>query len=159
MLTPLWIEVGNLVFYVSTAPYLTRRFGLAGLAFARAVAFFLFTTVLLVVLERRMHLFARAGWLGRQFWKVSASCLVMGVVTWLEFALLRDCFNRQHVLGRAAVVGVLAISGATVYLAVSYWLQLEEARSLVGRALNFLRTLPVSGANLVRSAPYWEKFR
>jgi putative peptidoglycan lipid II flippase len=159
MLTPLWVEAGNLVFYVWAAPYLTRRFGLAGLAFARAFAFFLFPTVLLVVLECRMHLFARAGWLGRQLWKASASSLVMGVVTWLEFGLLRDCFNRQHLLGRAAVVGLLAISGATVYLAVSYWLRLEEAHSLVERALNFLRKLPVSRANLVRSAPYWEKFR
>jgi putative peptidoglycan lipid II flippase len=158
-LTPLWIEAGSLLFYVSTAPYLTRRFGLSGLASARVVAIFLFTGVLLVVLERRMHLFARAGWLGRQFWKGSASSLVMGVVTWLEFGLLSDCFNRQHLLGRAAVVGLLAISGATVYLAVSYCLRLEEAHSLVGRALNFLRALPASRASLVRSAPYWEKFR
>jgi len=150
-LTPLGIETASFVFYFVAAPPLTRLYGLQGLALARALSFLLVTVALVIVLEKRMGLFARAGWLVSHFGKVLAASLASGLVTWLEFGFFEASFDRQHLLGRALIVGLLAVSGGIVYLALSYSMRVEEARSVIDRFLTSLgkvreaETHPVKG--------------
>lgn len=134
-LTPLGIETGIFVVYVAVAPSLTRLYGLQGLALARAFSFLLMTVALVIVLEKRMSLLARAGWLASHFGKVLVASLASGLVTWLEFGFFEASFDRQHLLGRALIVGLLAVSGGIVYLAVSYSMRVEEARFVIDRFL------------------------
>lgn len=150
-LTPLGIETGNFILYLAVAPPLTRLYGLQGLALARAFSFLLMTVVLVIVLERRVRFFARAGWLASHLGKVLVASVATGMVTWFEFGFFDASFNQQHLLGRALIVGLLAVSGGIVYLALSYSMRVEEARSVIDRFLTSLgkgreaETHPVKG--------------
>jgi putative peptidoglycan lipid II flippase len=158
-LSPLEIETGSFVFYVVVAPFLTRQYGLQGLALARALSFLLVTVAMVVVLEKRMSLFARAGRLASHFGKVLVASLAIGIVTWLEFGFFEASFNRQHLPGRALIVGLLAISGGIVYLALSYWMRVEEARFAVDRFASSLGRIRRVEANSVKRYATWEKQR
>jgi len=150
-LTPLGAETGVFVVYVAVAPFLSRQYGLQGLALARILSFLLLTVALVIVLEKRMGLFARVSWLASHFGKVLVASLAMGLVTWFGYGLLDRSFNQQHLLGHALIVGLLAISGGTVYLASAHWMRVEEARSVIDRLLTSLgkvrdaETHPVKG--------------
>ena len=156
-LTPLGIESGSFIVYVVVAPFLTRRYGLQGLAVSRALSFLLVTVALVIVLEKRISLFARAGWLAGHFGRVLVASLAMGMITWMEFGLFEAAFDRQHLLGRALIVGLLAISAGVVYLALSYWMRIEEARFAVDRFASCLGRIRRVEANSVKSYATWEK--
>lgn len=134
-LTPLGIETGCFIFYFLAAPPLTSLYGLQGLALARALSFLLVMVALVIILERRIGLFGRVGWLAGHFGKVLIACLGAALVSWLEFGFFEGFFDEQQLLGRALVVGLLGISGGMVYLAISLCLRVEEARSVLDRFL------------------------
>jgi putative peptidoglycan lipid II flippase len=149
-LTPLGIETGVFVVYVAVAPVLTKLYGLQGLALARALSFLLATLALIIVLEKRMSLFACVDWLASHFGKVLVASLAMGMVTWFEFGFFDASFNQQHLLGRALIVGLLAISGGIVYLALSYWMRVEEVHSVIDRFLTSLGKVREAEAHQVK---------
>jgi hypothetical protein len=60
------------------------------------------------------------------------------MVTWFAFGFLDASFSQQRLLGRALIVGLLAVSGGIVYLALSYSMRVEEARSVIDRFLTSL---------------------
>jgi putative peptidoglycan lipid II flippase len=158
-LTPLGVETGTFVVYVFAAPFLTNLYGLPGLALARALSFLLVTFALVLLLEKRMRVFASAGWLATHFLKAFVASLLIGMITWLEFRFLGGLFDRHHLLGRALVVGLLAVSGGVVYLALSYWMQIEEARLGVSRLVNSWRKVCGPEVGPVKSYASWEKLR
>jgi putative peptidoglycan lipid II flippase len=127
--TPLLAELVDLGFFVTAAPLLTVRFGLAGLAAARSVTFFIVMTILTVVLARRGLL--RFNGFPQFLLRTIVPTLVMGFTNWLSWRFLGPLFDAAGTLGRLTVICLVLALSTTVFLAFAMLLRLGEARQIM----------------------------
>ena len=138
--SPMIAQAIDVAYYVSVAFWLTRAFGLTGLAAARAGSFLLVTLILIVVLVRKNKLlrFDRAllGFSGR----TALAALAMALVSWATVHFLRGPLDAGHTATRLLVVALsMAVSGG-VYLLVSHGLKLEESRQVVATVFDVVHS-------------------
>jgi putative peptidoglycan lipid II flippase len=133
--TPFGIEAIDLVFYVALAPFLTRHFGIKGLAFTRGVSFYLVCGILVFVLARRKRLLRFDSDLWRFIGLTAVATLVMAAMSELSLHLLQFRFDAGGTWIRLGVVGVLLVIGGGTFLGVARLLGLGEATHIVQTAL------------------------
>ena len=125
--TPLVAEIADIVFYLGTAPWLVHHFGIEGLAAARAIAFFLVATILIVVLQKQRKLLSVDFHLISLFTRTAIASLCMAVVNWIALQALRRPFDSSRTSKQLVLLCfVVGLSGAT-FLAVARLLKIREA--------------------------------
>jgi len=127
--TPLLVEIVDLGFFVTTATFLNRYFGLAGLVTARSVTFVMVMAILVFVLARR-GLLKFAGFPGFLF-RTAAATLAMGAVSWLTWHFMRPAFQSSGTVLRLAMIIVTVSVSAAVFLGLAALLKLGESRQIL----------------------------
>jgi len=138
-LTPVLAAVAAVVVNTTLAVLLVGPFGLSGIALAIAVAAWIETLLLLVVLRRRLPLLGLRG-LGRVALEAIAGTLVaggiaVGVATLTE-RLLGDPQSRLALIGECVVVSV---AFGLTFAAVSLVLRIPELTSIVEVMVDVIR--------------------
>jgi putative peptidoglycan lipid II flippase len=146
-ITPLLAELIALGTFVATAGVLARHFGIAGLAGARTISFYIVTAILIYVLSRRKALLKldliRSGFLVR----TAAASFVMGTVSWASLRLLQSAFDSGNTLLRLGIVLVLlALSGAA-FLGIALLLKIGEAKQIVNTVRGWFGGTPASSVS------------
>ncbi|HJX83224.1 MAG TPA: lipid II flippase MurJ, partial [Candidatus Angelobacter sp.] len=136
--TPLVAELVALVFFVAAAPFLTRRFGISGLAAARSTAFCLVTLLLMFVLWKRKDLLKLDSQLVRLFLPTAVATGVMAIVSWASLRVLQSRFDSGHTLVRLVVVTTLLLLSAGTFLGVARLFRLSQARQIVSAVWELL---------------------
>ncbi len=129
--TPLVAETINLGFYIVAATWLAHRFGIQGLAVARAITFFLVVTIFIFVLWKRRELLSIDLDLLSLFARVSVASLVMGVVNWSALHALQSSFASGNTLQRLALLGTVVGLSGTTFLGVARLLKLGETTAIL----------------------------
>jgi putative peptidoglycan lipid II flippase len=143
-ITPLWVETLNLAFYVLAAPYLAARYGLHGLAIARAISFLLVGCILLFVLNRRLRIVTPLLPQGQFMLKLIGASILMGAVSWASFRLLRRLFDAHGFWLRSSIVIFLMLASAGVYLALCEMWAIPEVRSITRIPAGFFMRFPLA---------------
>ena len=136
--TPLVAESVSLVFFVAAAPFLTRHFGISGLAAARSMAFCLVTLLLMFVLWRRKDLLKLDAQLVRLFLPTAAATGAMAIVSWASLHFLQSWFDSGHTLARLAVITIVLLLSAGTFLGVARLFRLSQARQIVSTVRDLL---------------------
>lgn len=129
--TPLLAELVALVFFVAAAPFLTRQFGISGLAAARSATFCLVTSILMFVLWKRQTLLKLDSQVVRLLIPTAAASGAMGIVSWSSLHLLQSQFDSGNTLLRLAVILIVLLLSAGTFLAVARMFRLSQARQIV----------------------------
>jgi len=135
-ITPLLTELLDLGFYVIAAIFLTRSFGIEGLAAARGISFVLVFAILVLVLARRSLL--KFTGIGPFLLRVTAATAVMGSAGWLVWRLLQPSFNSGGTTERLAIICIELLLAAAIYLGITTLFRLGEARQILSTVLNLL---------------------
>ena len=124
--TPLWAESVNLALYLIVAPMLAQRYGVVGLAGARAISFAFVATVFMVVLALRKRVL-RLGWgsIGFLVRVAAASGFVFVAVGTLLQHLPVTTFHSRSVVELAILAGS-GVGGAGTYFGAAFLLRLPE---------------------------------
>jgi len=134
-ITPLVLELINLVVYTALATWLTNHFGIGGLAVTRGLSFFVVAFVFVFVLRyKRAVLTIDRDMLSLCF-KTAIASLAMGIVSWRTAHLLQEVFNAGSTPLRLLVVGVVLVASAVTFLGTASLLKLGEAKSLINLGL------------------------
>jgi len=130
-ITPLWVESIDLVYFVFCAPILAHRFGLPGLAIARAIAFVLVAALLTFVLwrVRRLMTFNRS--LLNFVTRIVVASAAMAVVSALGLRVLQGSFDHANTLLRAGFVGTQLAIDAAVFFGAASLMRVREAKTLL----------------------------
>jgi putative peptidoglycan lipid II flippase len=128
--SPLVIEVVDLIIYVIAASLLAARFGIQGLAIARAGTFILVAILLTIVLSARKHLLRFDRSLFPFLTRLCLACAVMAVINLTGKHLLQGMFETSASWLRLAIVGVLLIGSGAVFTSFAIWLKIPEARQV-----------------------------
>lgn len=128
-ITPLWIESINFLFYLSTAPYMARHYGLEGLALTRVISFFVVAGVLFRMMNKRLaivdfrveNLFVL---------QVILGSTAFGIVSWAVFRFLGNVFEVHRFWIRFLVIALDCVLSAIVYLGISHSWAIPEASML-----------------------------
>ena len=134
--TPLLAELVDLVFFVTTATILTRRFGLEGLATARSMTFFIVVTILVVVLGRR-GLLNFAGLIPFLV-RTAAATLAMALTSWLIWHFLQAMFESAGTLLRLGMMTLSLCLSAGIFLVLATLFKLEESRQIINTVLDLV---------------------
>jgi len=124
-------ELVALVFFVVTAPFLARRFGISGLATARALTFWLVTSILMFVLWKKQHVLKFDAQLLRLSLAIVAASGIMSFVNWVSLHLLQSLFDSGNTLVRLAVISILLLLSAGAFLGAAHLFRLGQARQIV----------------------------
>jgi putative peptidoglycan lipid II flippase len=144
--TPLYVALAAVVVDVVLSVFLTRywRWGIAGLTAAASLSGALQSGLLLIWLDRRVGGFPKARLLSPAF-KIGAAGMAMAVFLWLPMRLLdRLIFDTTRVLPLVALTLVAATVGVTIYILLTWALEVEERKdfvSLLSRVGNWRRVL------------------
>lgn len=134
--TPLFIELLDLGFYAIAAIFLTRYFGIEGLAAARGMSFILvFSTLMLVLWKRGLLKFTGAGHL---LLRVSAATAGMGLIGWLIWHFVQPMFNSGGTVPRLAVICLEFVVSVAIYLGIASLFGLSEARQIITTVLDLV---------------------
>ena len=136
--TPLVAESVALVFFVAAAPFLTRQFGISGLAAARSTSFCLVTLLLMFVLWKRKDLLKLDSELVRLFLPTAAATGVMAIVSWASLHALQPWFDSGHTLARLVIVATILLLSAGTFLGVARLFKLTQARQVVNTVRDLL---------------------
>jgi putative peptidoglycan lipid II flippase len=142
--TPLWSVIIDLVFYVATAPFLSRHYGISGLALTRGLTFFLVGGILTFVLSARRQLLAIDLHFLWFFVRTVIATLAMAMVSWTSLHFLHSRFDSGTTTLRLTVIGLVLVTSGGAFIGVSCLLKLNEARRLLNLAWNFV---PGSGSD------------
>ena len=147
--TPLVAEIINLVFYAVMAILLSRYFGIAGLAGARGLSFFLVTAILIFVLWRRKHLLTVGPAFLQFFLRTALACAAMTAVNGIGLRLLQSWFDSGKTPLRLAIICVLVAVSGSVFLGMARLLKLEEGTHIMATVRQLLPGVanPVSEEN------------
>lgn len=140
--TPLIAELVSLVFFVATAPFLTRRFGISGLAAARSTTFWLVMLIYMFVLWKKQRLLRFEFQFFRLLLLTLGATGLMALVSWSSLYLLRSWFDSGHTLLRLAVLLIVLSISLGVFLGVARLFKLSQ----VGQIVSTIRDL-LPGAN------------
>jgi peptidoglycan biosynthesis protein MviN/MurJ (putative lipid II flippase) len=137
MVTPLVAELFDLGFFIVSALFLARHFGLEGLVVARCMSFFVVMAILAAVLARK-KLLRFDGELLRLSIFTSLATLAMGAVSWGSMRLFQPVFETGSTLLRLVLVCTgLALSAGT-FLTAARLLRLSQARQILSTAREML---------------------
>jgi putative peptidoglycan lipid II flippase len=135
--TPLVVELIDLVVFVLVASALTSRWGITGLAVSRSLTFFLVTAIFVGVLWNRRLLIL--DWkLARFLVEAATATLAMGMVSWASLYLLQPSFEAAATLVRLGIVALVFTLSATTFLGVARLFKMEEATRVVSTAWGLL---------------------
>jgi putative peptidoglycan lipid II flippase len=129
-ITPLWTEALNLIFFVVCATWLSRRFGISGLAFVRGTTFYLVTAILTLVLLRKKMLPTIDREAISFFGKTAAATAAMVLVNWAGGLLLRPSFDRGGTPVRLLEIGILLVLSGATFLGVASLFKMQETEKL-----------------------------
>lgn len=129
--TPLLAEIVDLVYYVTAASYLTRHFGLIGLAVARGGAFFVVALILLLFAWKRPYLMKLDSSLLWFFTRTALASLAMGLVSWASLHFLLPAFDGGGTALRLGIIFVALLLSGAVFLLASLLLKLAEAQQIL----------------------------
>jgi putative peptidoglycan lipid II flippase len=148
--TPLVAEIINLVFYAIVAILLSRYFGVAGLAGARGLSFFLVTAILIFVLWRKKHLLTVGPAFLPFFLRTALACAAMTAVNGISLRLLQSWFDSGKTPLRLAIICVLVAISGSVFLGMARLLKLEEGTHIMATVRQLLpgAANPVSEDNV-----------
>jgi putative peptidoglycan lipid II flippase len=148
--TPLVAEIVNLVFYAIVAILLSRYFGVAGLAGARGLSFFLVTAILIFVLWRKKHLLTVGPAFLPFFLRTALACAAMTAVNGISLRLLQSWFDSGKTPLRLAIICVLVAISGSVFLGMARLLKLEEGTHIMATVRQLLpgAANPVSEDNV-----------
>ncbi|HZU30105.1 MAG TPA: murein biosynthesis integral membrane protein MurJ [Candidatus Angelobacter sp.] len=135
--TPLLTEIVNLMCFTIAAGVLSRRFGLDGLAAARAVTFYLVVGVLMIVLARRRLLKLDFDFLGFLVRTVLATA-IMGVVDWVLIRELHSLLGVSGTMVRLAGICILLLASTATFLGCARFLKLSQANQITSTVLGLL---------------------
>jgi putative peptidoglycan lipid II flippase len=135
--TPLLTEIVNLVCFVMAAGFLSRRFGLEGLAIARAITFFLVVVILITVLSQRRLLKLDINFLGFLL-RVVLATVAMGLVNWFLLRELQPLSDLQKTIARLISICILLLASTATFLACARLLRLNQASQIVSTVLGLL---------------------
>ena len=136
--TPLIAELAALGFFVTAAPYLTRQFGISGLAAARSMTFCLVTSILMFVVWKRQHLLKLDLQVIRLFFLTTSAAGAMGIVSWVSLHLLQSWFDSGNTLVRLTVICIVLLLSAGTFMAVARLFGLSQAGQIVSTVRNLL---------------------
>lgn len=134
--TPLLAELVDLVFFVTTATILTRRFGIEGLAAARSMTFFVVMSILIFVLSRRGLL--KFSGFAQFLLRTAAATVAVGLTSWLIWHFLKAMFEPAGTLLRLAVICLSICLSAPVFLGLAALFRLGEGRQIVHTVLDLV---------------------
>jgi putative peptidoglycan lipid II flippase len=140
--TALRAEAINLVFYLVAAPFLMHHFGILGLTLTRGISFYLVCGILVFVLWRHKRLLKFDADLAAFIASTTIASAAMGIVSWMCWHVLRSVFDSGGMVFRLAVVGVLLVVSATVFLGIARLLKLSEAASIIRTMLTITSSNP-----------------
>jgi putative peptidoglycan lipid II flippase len=129
-MTPLLAEIADLIYYIVAATWLSRHFGLGGLAIARGGSFLLVAGILVAVAWKKRGLVALDGPLAAVTLRTAVASLLMAFVSWGSWHFLRDIFNSGATLTRALVLLTVFLLSGTAFLGAAAMLNLGEARQI-----------------------------
>lgn len=139
--TPLLAETIDLAFYVVAATFLTRHFGIRGLALTRGLSFSVVTAVLIVVLSKKRKLLTINRDLLAFFFKAALASMMMAAASELAWHFLQPFFNAGKSPVRLVMIAiVVGVSGGT-FLGAARLLRLTEA----SHVLQALRRMVLRG--------------
>jgi len=134
--TPLLAELVDLVFFVTTAAILTRRFGIEGLAAARSMTFFVVMIILTLVLGRRGLL--KFSGFAQFLLRTAAATVAMALTSWLIWHLVQPMFESAETLLRLAIIVLVICLSATVFLGLAALFKLGESRQIINTVLDLV---------------------
>lgn len=134
--TPLLAELVDLVFFVTTATILTRRFGIEGLAAARSMTFFVVMIILTLVLGRRRLL--KFSGFASFLLRIAVATVAMAITTWLIWHFLKTMFEPAGTLLRLAIICLTICLSAAVFLGLAALFRLGEGRQIVSTVLDLV---------------------
>ena len=137
-ITPLVVELIDLLVFVLVAPALTSRWGITGLAISRSLTFFMVAAMFIWVLWDRRRLLTLDGRLARFLAESGVATLAMGIVSWASLHLLKPSFEAAATALRLGMVALVFILSAATFLSVARLFKMEEADRIMATALRFL---------------------
>jgi putative peptidoglycan lipid II flippase len=136
--TPFIAELVALGFFIAIAPFLTRQFGISGLAAARSMIFCLVTSILMFVLWRRQDALKLDGQIVRLFLLTAIASGAMGIVSWGGLHLMQSWFDSGNTLVRLAVICIVLLLSSGTFMAVARLLGLGQGRQIVSTVWKLL---------------------
>ena len=106
------------------------RYGLQGLAIARAISFALVACMLLLVIDRRLKLLTSVALQGRFVLNLVAASLLMGASSRGIFWLAQKSFEGHGFYVRSSIVALLLAMSTGLYLAICRVLSIPEVHSV-----------------------------
>lgn len=138
-LTPLWVESLDLLFYGVSVLFMTRHFGIVGLAATRGLQFYCMATILTFVLWRKQKLL-RLDFQVIQFVLLTvAASVAMSLASWGSLHFLQGAFDSGRTLVRLIVISTVLILSATIYLTAARLLKITEATRVLRAAVDLVR--------------------
>ncbi|MFI5240193.1 MAG: murein biosynthesis integral membrane protein MurJ [Candidatus Saccharimonadia bacterium] len=136
--TPLYTSIFAIAFNVLLSIYLAHRFGVVGLPMAQSIASIFETTLLIIILKRKLGSVGGMAILRGVFRMLIANTIMAGIVY-----LLVAKFLPLYRLDRGImVVGpkflLICLAAGLAYLLPSYILRVREAKQFVGRVVGQL---------------------
>ncbi|HKV94778.1 MAG TPA: murein biosynthesis integral membrane protein MurJ [Candidatus Angelobacter sp.] len=134
--TPLLTELADLGLYAIAAMFLTRYFGIEGLATARGISFLIVFAILTFMLAKRklLHFIG----FGSFLLCIAGATAVMALVGWLVRQLLQPQFDSGGTLLRLVVISIELFSAIFIYLGITTMLRLGEARQIINTISGFV---------------------
>lgn len=130
--TPLKIEVGNLVLYIAVASGLASLFGAAGLSVARGLSFIAVAAASILAYRRYKQVVFRSMWSWSVAGRYSVSCVFASLIwvspLWISQAMDAAMTKELDFL----IMTVSTVVGFAAYLGIAHRLGLNEARLAAG---------------------------
>jgi putative peptidoglycan lipid II flippase len=149
--TPLLAEAVDLVFYVVTATFLAKHYGLAGLALARGMSFVVVAGILIIALRNR-HSLLKMDWdLFTFSLRTTLASLVLVFVNWTFLHFLQHVFDGGGLFGRLLGIVTSLCLSTGIFLIAARLLNIPETAHILGilRALYRERVDALQGLSQV----------
>ncbi len=137
-ITPLIAEIFSLTFYTITATWLSRRYGLEGLAITRGMTFFLVTGTMVFVLWNRKRLLTLDFPLLWFFIKTAIASTGMAAVSWGSLHVMRASFDAAKTPERFLIILIVTAVSIASFLGLALVLKIKEATRILNTASELL---------------------
>lgn len=133
--TPMYISIVTVIVSVILGYYLSQKMGVAGLALAFSIGSYL-NALILYIAMKKLSGFSFDFSIVISVIKISVSAVVMGVVIWFLNHQLVKIVDMQTFLGVLEQTLISSISGAVVYLGLTYLFRCEEIQWAIFRKIS-----------------------
>jgi putative peptidoglycan lipid II flippase len=136
--TPLFLSLGSIPLNIILSLYLSKLYGVVGLAMSASIVAALETLVLIAILRHRKGHFGGAE-IMRGVWRMAVAAAVMVPILYMTVSQLLPLYaNDKGFTVLAPKFAVLLIIGLSAYLAPCYLLRLKEANIFIDRIKLFM---------------------